>query len=78
MPVRIVTLNEAGRRIGESHPRAKLSNETVDKIREYHEDLGWSYERIKRKMNIAYETIARICRYEMRAQTPTQWRREEV
>ena len=45
-----VAVNERGRRIGEDHPRATLSNDAVDLIRELHEDEGRSYRYIAIKM----------------------------
>lgn len=75
---RYVAYSELGHRIGETHPRATISDETVDMIREYHEERGWSYERISRKVKISYHTIAKLCRYERRAQVPARWRRVDV
>ena len=71
----LVAYNETGYRIGETHQRAKLSNATVDLIREYHEDHGRSYEWIARKLKLPYATVAKIARYERRAQTPDTWKR---
>ena len=36
---KIVAVNEKGRRIGESHPRAKLSDHEIDLLRELIEEL---------------------------------------
>jgi len=68
-----VAVNERGRRIGEDHPRATLSNDAVDLIRELHEDEGRSYGYIAIKMKISVNTIKKICRYERRAQIPERW-----
>lgn len=72
-----VAVNDRGRRIGEDHPRATLSDDTVDLIRELHEDEGRSYCYIAMRLKISYHTIKKICRYERRAQIPDKWIRVE-
>ena len=67
------TYSEAGKRVGESHPRCTISNDRVDEVRELHEDCGWSYARIARKFKIPIPTIAKLCRYERRATSPARW-----
>ena len=47
----VVAVNERGRRIGESHPRAKLTDHEVDLIRELAEE-GLTYEDIARKFEL--------------------------
>lgn len=70
-----VAVNENGCRIGETHHRSTISDATVDLIRAYHEDEGWSYERISRRVKIPACTIEKICQYTRRAQTPERWKR---
>lgn len=70
-----VAVNENGRRIGGSHHRSTISDETVDLIRTMHEDRGKSYGQIHIKTKIAICTIRKICRYERRAQIPDRWKR---
>lgn len=72
-----VAVNDRGRRIGEDHPRSTLSDDTVDLIRELHEDEGRSYGFIAMRLKISYHTIKKICRYERRAQIPDKWIRVE-
>ena len=45
---RITVVNEFGRKIGKSHPRAELTDHEIDLIRELHEQ-GMSYEQIEKK-----------------------------
>lgn len=71
---RIVAVNEKGRLIGECHQNAKLSDADVDRIRELREDEGKSYVAIARIFNVAKSTIADICKYRRRAQTPSRWK----
>lgn len=71
----VVAVNEFGKRIGETHHNARISDATVDLIRERHEDLGHSYRRIAMELNIAFTTVRKICAYQRRAQTPVRWKR---
>ena len=73
----IVCVNENGRRIGEAHHRAKLSDADVDLIRELREAHGISYEEIAKKFDVSKSEIAEICRYEIRAQAPAAFRRKK-
>jgi len=72
-----VAVNESGYRIGETHHRAKYSQAIVDRIRELREDRGYSYGQIVIRFHrvIPYRTIEKICRYEIRAQTPERYKR---
>ncbi len=67
---RIYVVNENGRRIGESHQGARLSDEQVDRIRDLHEDHGLSYLQLAAMYSVSKQTIASICQYRRRAQTP--------
>jgi hypothetical protein len=44
----LVAVNDQGRRIGESHPRAKLTNHEVDLVHELVEE-GMSYRQVAEK-----------------------------
>lgn len=63
-----VAVNEAGLRIGEDHPNAKLTDSEVERIRQLHEH-GMTYGTLAEKFEVSKWTIGRICRYERRAQT---------
>lgn len=73
--MREVAVNEAGLRIGEDHPNAKLTNAEVELIRSLHEDDGMSYEAIAEKFDVSKWAIGRICRYERRAQITVRWKK---
>jgi transposase len=69
-----VMVNEAGRRIGESHPRARLTDHEIDLIRELHEG-GLGYKKIAKKFDTGRETIRDIVRCKKRAQIPARLKR---
>lgn len=70
-----VALNDAGRRIGETHPRAQLTDEQVDRIRDLHEDHDLTYDQLAALYSVPKSTIASICQYRTRAQTPFGWKK---
>lgn len=63
-----VAVNDAGFRIGEDHQNAKLTDRDIDLIRHLHEKDGLSYGVLAEKFEVSKGTIAKICRYERRAQ----------
>lgn len=72
-----VAVNDAGLRIGEDHPNAKLTDAEVELIRQLHEE-GVSYETLARKFEVSKWAVGRICRYERRAQTPATFKKVHV
>ena len=68
-----VAVNEAGLRIGEDHPNAKLTDAEVEMIRQLHEE-GVCYECLAVKFEVSKWAIGRICRYERRAQIPADFK----
>lgn len=73
-----VAVNDAGLRIGEGHPNAKLTDAEVERIRSLHEDDGMSYDTLAEKFEVSKWAIGRICRYERRAQTPANFKAVHV
>ena len=69
-----VALNENCRRIGENHPRSKLTDEQVDRIRDLFEDHDLTYNQLAEMFQVPKTTIASICQYARRAQTPFGWK----
>lgn len=61
-------------RIGESHPRAKISNADVERMRFFFEAGGWSIPQLCRVFNLPRWTVRDIVEYRSRAQTPAAWR----
>lgn len=70
---RSVMVNEAGLRIGEDHPNAKLTDSEVERIRSLH-DEGMSYKTLAEKFEVSKGSIAKICRYERRGQFVTDFK----
>lgn len=74
MPRLVVSVNERGYRVGESHPHARLTNGEVDLLLALR-DEGWSYGRLAIKFEISKAAVAKICRGESRCQTPARAKR---
>ncbi|WP_288076436.1 hypothetical protein [Pseudomonas sp.] len=74
MGKRIVAINEKGNRIGQNHPRARFTDDQVDRIRDLHEDHGMTYDQLSALFQCHKQTIASICQYRTRAQTPFGWK----
>ena len=70
----IVAVNELGYRIGMSHHNARIPDETIDKIRDLHEEEGVSYGKLAIMFNLHKSVIQKICNYERRAQTPDRYK----
>lgn len=73
-----VAVNERGRRIGESHPGAKLTDEDVETIL-YLREQGLSYTEIAAKWDEPGKTISRsavrkVCTGATRAQLPDRYK----
>lgn len=77
MAALIVAVNSKGRRIGESHQRAKLPDEDVMTILELRE-AGLSYREIASKwddvVTISKSTVRDICKGLTRAQIADRWK----
>lgn len=71
---RLVAVNDRGLAIGESHPRAVLTDSDVDIVMELR-DEGYSYAWIAEKMGVAKGTIAKICTGQRRGQVAVGFRR---
>lgn len=63
-----IALNESGRRIGESHPRAKLLDYEVEQVLELL-GAGLSYAEVARKFDVSKSCIAHIAAARRRCQT---------
>lgn len=71
---RMLAVNERGLRIGESHPRAVLTDHEVGLLLELR-DEGFSYAWLAGKFDVSKSCVAKLCRGEHRAQTPVAYRR---
>lgn len=66
---RLVAVNANGLRIGDSHPRSKLSNAEVDEMRDIYENGECGCTRLARKFGISKTLAYYICTYQRRVQT---------
>jgi len=71
----LVAYDDNGRRIGQTHHNATITDETVTLIRVLHEDRGWGYRRIAKHLSLRWQTVAKIARYQRRSAVPSSWRR---
>lgn len=72
---KLIAVNEQGKRIGESHHHAKLTNEEVERIRDLHEYHSLTYTQLASMYCVSKSMIAGICQYRRRAQTPFGWKK---
>lgn len=72
-----VPVNERGMPIGQNHWNARLTDDQVEEIRDLHELQNLSYGQLAKQFDTSKEAIAKICRYERRAQTPSRWKKVE-
>jgi DNA-binding NarL/FixJ family response regulator len=70
---RTVAVNESGRRVGQDHHRAKLTNRDVELIRKLKED-GMSVRKIAERFDVSTSTIEKISYYSIRNQFPTRFK----
>lgn len=60
------TCKSTSRRVGQDHPKAKLTDREVDRMRNMHENDGWGYRRLSVTFEVALATVKGICRYRTR------------
>jgi DNA invertase Pin-like site-specific DNA recombinase len=77
MTERLIAVNEQGRRIGEDHPNARLTDYEVSLVLEMRE-LCMSYGEIARKFEVHKSTVRDICKGRRRGQRPFRWKRADV
>lgn len=64
---KLLKTNAAGRRIGDSHPRANLMDDEVDLVLELVES-GMSYAQVASKMDVSKSCVAHIAKGRRRSQ----------
>jgi len=70
---RAIGCNELGRRVGESHHNAKLSDGDVELVLVLRAE-GWGYRRLAAKFECSRTLIRKIVHGEIRWQIPTRWK----
>lgn len=73
MKTRSIAVNDLGRRVGESHHLARLTNHEVDLLLDLREE-GWGYRKLAAKFEVSKTLVRKICKGLARCQTPTAWR----
>ena len=68
-----IAVNSEGYRIGTSHHNCKISDETIDAIRDLREE-GLGYGTLSTIFNLPRGTIAKIAKYRIRGQTPDRYK----
>lgn len=58
---RVVKVNERGRRIGEDHQRAVLTDHDVDLMIAIREAEGWGWRRLAKAFGVSKSQARRIC-----------------
>jgi hypothetical protein len=69
----LIAINHRGCRVGQSHPRAKLTDVQVERMRELREAGGISYLTLARMFEVSKVQAWRICHYEIRAQLAVEY-----
>jgi hypothetical protein len=67
-----VAVNERNQRLGQHHPRARISDAQVNEMRDLHEQ-GLGYRRIARLLGHPLYTVRDIVSFRRRNVTPTTW-----
>ncbi len=70
----LIAIGEYGKRVGETHGRAKLSDHEIDLVRQLKEE-GMSASVIAEKMEITKRYVYKLVNFERRASVVTQYRR---
>lgn len=71
---KLIGVNDRGQRIGESHPRAVLTDHEVELLIELRSE-GYSYRWLAEKFEITKMHAWRICMGVKRGQIAVRWRR---
>lgn len=74
--VKLMGVNEKGRPVGESHPKARLTDHDVDLIFVLYQD-GMTIVEIARKFECRKSVINDILKGRRRAQRAVRWKRVE-
>lgn len=77
MTTRLVGVNEGGRRVGDYHPNAKLSDGDVELLLEMHSE-GWGYKLLAQKFEITPSAVRHICKGRNRCQRVERFKRVDL
>lgn len=77
----MVAIGESGRRIGQDHPAAAISDHDVELMRAMHEEFPvghpehMGYRKLMVKFGLSKTQVRRICSYQHRAQFAVRFKR---
>lgn len=72
---KLVAVNAIGRRIGASHPHAKMTDAEVDMLLELRAEYGWGLRRLAKWAGLSRTAVKRILTGVSRSQHPARWKR---
>lgn len=70
----LVGISERGKRVGGTHPRAKLTDADIDLMRELHEEHGMTYTVLAQKFECSKSTAWDVCNYRRRIAYAVTWK----
>jgi len=70
----LVAVNDKGRRVGEDHPNATLTDHEVDLLLELRESEGWGYRRLAKRFDICKSQARNIVKGRQRIQQPARYK----
>lgn len=77
MTTRLIGVNNDGRRVGDYHQNAKLSDGDVALLLEMHSE-GWGYRRLAKKFEVNPSAVRHICKGVNRCQRVERWKKVSV
>ena len=69
-----IPVNEDGYRIGEFHHQARIPEYIIQAILDLRETYNLGYGTLSTIFSLPRGTIAKICKYQIRGQTPDRWK----
>ena len=72
--IRHVCVNDRGLRIGESHPRAKLSDHQIEEIRTLAIEHRVPYRELAKRFSISFGYVWKIVSFKRRNKLPAEYR----
>jgi predicted transcriptional regulator len=71
---KFIGVTAQGRRVGQYHQNAVLTDREVEQMREMHEREGWTAKALAEKFDVSRSSAEKILRYERRAAVIERWR----
>ena len=72
----LIAINEFGRRVGQSHPAAKLTDRDVELMLTLRalNSVVWTYDKLAEKFEVSKSQVRNICLGRKRWQVPSEWK----